>query len=229
VRPRVVLHMSASLDGRTVGFEVDMGLHYGVAAAIGADAHLAGSGTLLAGGAGDEGWGAGAEGAQGEEGEGAPGGGADERPLPLLVVPDSRGRVRGWAGLLAAGFWRGGVALVSRATPSSYGDLCRRAGVDVVEAGSDRVDLRLALEILAERHGVRVVHCDGGGTLNGALLRAGLVDEVSVLVAPVLAGGPAAPTLFEDPAGRGNPVALSLLGVEALPGGVVHARYAVGR
>ena len=225
MRPRVVVHMTQSLDGRTTGFEVDMALHYGAAAAIGADAHLAGSGTLLAAGAGDEGWGTG-----GDVGDGASegdSGGVTEDKRGLLVVPDSRGRVRGWAGLLGAGFWRSGVALVSRATPPSYGELCRRLGVDVIEAGDDRVDLGRALEILGERHGVRVVHCDGGGTLNGALLRAGLVDEVSMLIAPLLAGGPAAPTLFEDPLGRGNPIVLRTIGVETLAGGVLHARYRV--
>jgi 2,5-diamino-6-(ribosylamino)-4(3H)-pyrimidinone 5'-phosphate reductase len=41
------------------------------------------------------------------------------------------------------------------------------------------------------------VRVDSGGALNGALLRAGLVDEVSLLVHPVLAGD--APRWYGSP------------------------------
>lgn len=50
------------------------------------------------------------------------------------------------------------------------------------------VDLAAALKSLHEL-GARVVVCEGGPTLNGALLDAGLVDEVCVTIAPALAGG----------------------------------------
>ena len=51
-----------------------------------------------------------------------------------------------------------------------------------------QVDLAAALQHLAGRYGVREVQTDAGGTLNGVLVRAGLVDELSVVVAPQLAG-----------------------------------------
>lgn len=57
-----------------------------------------------------------------------------------------------------------------------------REGIDAIVTGEERVDLRAALEELADRYGVRTVRMDSGGTLNAALLRAGLVDELSVLV-----------------------------------------------
>lgn len=46
-----------------------------------------------------------------------------------------------------------------------------------------------ALRAARERHGVRSVLCEGGPTLNGALLADGVLDELFLTVAPSLAGG----------------------------------------
>jgi riboflavin biosynthesis pyrimidine reductase len=61
---------------------------------------------------------------------------------------------------------------------------------DVVLAGTDRVDLRLALQALAQR-GVRSVLAEGGPTLNGQLAAAGLLDEVCLTMSPLIVGGDA--------------------------------------
>ena len=62
--------------------------------------------------------------------------------------------------------------------------------VDVVRAGTGRVDLGLALERLGDVvEEPRFVQCEGGAHLNGALLDAGCVDEIDLTTAPVLAGG----------------------------------------
>lgn len=62
--------------------------------------------------------------------------------------------------------------------------------VPVVRAGLGSVDLAGALRRLAA-DGVGVVLAEGGPTLNGQLLAAGLVDELCVTVAPVAVGGSA--------------------------------------
>ena len=98
--------------------------------------------------------------------------------------PRQPGRVRCWTWLLAQQYWRAGVALVSRATPREHMAYLESVGVPWIEAGADRVDLPAALEALARAYGVRHVRADCGGTLNGALLRAGLVSTVSVLIQP---------------------------------------------
>jgi riboflavin biosynthesis pyrimidine reductase len=68
----------------------------------------------------------------------------------------------------------------------------RRAGevADVLLAGDDAVDLRLALHLLADR-GACSVLAEGGPTLNGALASAGLLDEVCVTLSPALVGADA--------------------------------------
>lgn len=58
----------------------------------------------------------------------------------------------------------------------------------VVVAGDDEVDLAGALEQLGAEHGLDHLVCEGGPTLNGGLLRTGLVDELCMTVAPLLTG-----------------------------------------
>jgi riboflavin biosynthesis pyrimidine reductase len=61
---------------------------------------------------------------------------------------------------------------------------------DVVVAGDEDVDMRAALDALADR-GLRHVECEGGPHLLGWLVAAGLLDELCLTLAPVIAGGTA--------------------------------------
>jgi riboflavin biosynthesis pyrimidine reductase len=99
----------------------------------------------------------------------------------------------------------------------------------VVGAGGD-IDLAAMLETLSTAFGIRRLLLEGGARINGALLAAGLVDELSVLVAPALDAKPDAPAIVDAGAsGLAGYVALSLVSAETLDGGTVHLRYAVGR
>jgi riboflavin biosynthesis pyrimidine reductase len=60
---------------------------------------------------------------------------------------------------------------------------------DVVIAGDERVAPALALQALAEA-GHEVVLCEGGPSLLGELLAAGVVDELCLTLAPVVGGDP---------------------------------------
>ena len=61
---------------------------------------------------------------------------------------------------------------------------------DVLIVGDDLVDLTAALGELGKR-GAHTVLAEGGPTLNGELARAGLLDELCVTLAPLLASGDA--------------------------------------
>ena len=63
-------------------------------------------------------------------------------------------------------------------------------GIDVLRAGSHTVDLHAAVARLGDIvPGVRFASAEGGPQLNGALLAAGLIDEVNLTIAPTLVGG----------------------------------------
>jgi diaminohydroxyphosphoribosylaminopyrimidine deaminase/5-amino-6-(5-phosphoribosylamino)uracil reductase len=61
-------------------------------------------------------------------------------------------------------------------------------------AADHRVELGAALKTLAQE-GLSEIFVEGGGKLAAALLRQGLIDEVSWFVAPVLLGGDGWPAL----------------------------------
>jgi 2,5-diamino-6-(ribosylamino)-4(3H)-pyrimidinone 5'-phosphate reductase len=174
---KVIIHNAVSIDGRLTGFEADLATYYRLAGTWHEDATLCGSGTILAS----------PEGSRRERA------GSSWTPTtgdtrPLLAVADSRGRVRCWQMLRRAGLWRDVVALCSKKTPRSARDYLCAGRVDCIVAGSGRVDLRRALAALEAEYGVRTVRSDSGGTLNAALLDAGVVNEVSLLVHPVIVG-----------------------------------------
>jgi 2,5-diamino-6-(ribosylamino)-4(3H)-pyrimidinone 5'-phosphate reductase len=133
----------------------------------------------------------------------APEGPGPDPDGPLLAVVDSRSRVTAWDRLRAAGHWRDAVP-VRGASPDS------------------RVDLRGALEEFA-RQGAPTVRVDSGGALTGALLDAGLVDEISLLVHPCLAG----PGQRHWTGGAAAGPALELLHEERLAPGLVWLRHRV--
>jgi riboflavin biosynthesis pyrimidine reductase len=62
------------------------------------------------------------------------------------------------------------------------------AGAEVVVAGDERVDLAAVLAEL-DRRGLRRVCCEGGPALFGGLVEAGLLDELCLSLAPLLAVG----------------------------------------
>ena len=67
--------------------------------------------------------------------------------------------------------------------------------------GETEIDFPRALRWVREKWHVKRLLCEGGGELNDALFRAGLVNELHLTVSPIIFGGRTAPTLAE---GRGD-------------------------
>lgn len=112
------------------------------------------------------------------------------RPVPpALVVVSASGRVPDG---VAASAWGSGDGLLVTCEAAGADRLAgarRVLGADaVLVAGDAQVDLRRALDLLAER-GLRHVLCEGGPTLLSAALREGVVDEFALSIAPTVVGG----------------------------------------
>src|SRR5205823_7185194 len=104
-------------------------------------------------------------------------------------------------------------------TPSEATLPAQAAAVEYVRASRDgSLDLAQALEVLRERFGVRTLLCEGGPHLNSHLLLAGVVDELFLSLAPMLAGDPpAAPDEPGVPAVPGAPGAVAQSGGARAP------------
>lgn len=121
---------------------------------------------------------------------------------PLRVVLDSTWRLPPSSRLLQG---HGAVLVVGASDPRLAPPALAASGATLlhVPASDGRVDLASLLRHLAAR-GVNELHVEAGAVLNGALLRAGLVDELLFYMAPRLVGPgrpmavwPALPTLAD--------------------------------
>lgn len=182
-RPYVTLNMVATLDGRAtlhgrsgpISDPADRALFHGLRSVV--DAVMAGAGTVRA-----------------------------ERYGPIVPDPDRR-RLRSERGLceqplacvvsasLALSPELGllddpdsTVAIVT-ASRQSLPETAARIEYVRTRCEDGSLDLSVALTELHDRLHVRTLLCEGGPHLNGALLAAGLVDELFLSISPLLAGG----------------------------------------
>jgi riboflavin biosynthesis pyrimidine reductase len=121
------------------------------------------------------------------------------------------------------------VAVLTQRVSDAHLAGLRRDGVSYIFAGEEEVDLGLALEVLNRELGIERLLLEGGGGSNGAFLRAGLIDEISLAVCPAVDGAKGAPSVFdssEEDAGVAPPIrSMILASCEVLEGGAVWLRY----
>jgi 2,5-diamino-6-(ribosylamino)-4(3H)-pyrimidinone 5'-phosphate reductase len=128
-------------------------------------------------------------------------------------MADSRGKLKGCLHVYRqSGYGKDVIVLVSESTPQDYLDYLKERNYDYIVAGSDHVNLRMALMELNRRYGFDTVATDTGGVLAAALLEENLVDEVQLLVCPEIVGEKAV-NLFRAVKG---PVRLEFVGCEAI-------------
>ncbi len=181
-RPWVRIKTAMSLDGRTAMASGESQWITGKAARADgqrwrarADAVLTGSGTVLAD-----------DPALNVRLSAESLGVAGEVCQPLRVVLDSRWRTPPTARLLAA---PGSVLIFGGAEEGRRRAALAAAGaqVETVPATPAGLDLRAVLAALAERE-INEIHVEAGATLSGALIAAGLADELLLYLAPALLG-----------------------------------------
>ncbi|WP_160911492.1 RibD family protein [Halobacillus litoralis] len=107
------------------------------------------------------------------------------------IVFDGRGRID-W-------YQTEGLLVVTREDVSEkYIQQLEEKGITYISAGSGaHIDLPLALHKLYEL-GYRRLGLAGGGVINGAFLRQGLIDEISLVMAPLAIGGTTTPSIFDS-------------------------------
>lgn len=148
-----------------------------------------------------------------------------------FTVADSRGRVRWAYKEYPDEEWKGWhlLVLVSNSTPAEYLAYLQRENIPYLVAGKKQIDLALALKKLKSKLKVNCVISTSPGKLGGALVRAGLVDEIDIEFFPAIIGGFETPSLFESPNLKSNewPTQLKLVSVQTQTDGRVWLRYHV--
>jgi len=121
------------------------------------------------------------------------------------------------------------VAVLTEQVADAHLAGLREDGVSYIFAGEQDLDLVLALEILKRELGVKRLLVECGGSANGSFLRAGLIDEISLVICPAVDGAKGAPSVFdssnEDGATPAPVRSMTLESTEVLEGGAVWLRY----
>ena len=140
-----------------------------------------------------------------------------------VVSVDTRGRLR-WPAPEIDGIPL--VCIVSEQAPREYLEMLRNEEISYICVGRDAIDLTAAMEILRMEFGVERMAVLGGGNINGGFLAAGLIDEMSLLLAPGIDGRKGQTALFDGIADMERmPVRLSLESVERVGDDTLWIRY----
>lgn len=222
-RPYVICHMIPSVDGRIVTGDWKLpraayGQYDRTAAAFGADAWLVGRVSMQPYSS--------APARSGRSNGSVPPGDhiAPHDARKFAVVLDTSAKLQFKGGKIDREHV---ISLVSAAAPAPRLAALRRQGSSYLRCKPGRTGMVSALRRLRAGFGIRKLLLEGGGRINGTMLEYGLIDELSVLIAPSTDGRPGRPTLFDSGEGKAGVRALKLISNKTLPGSVVWLRYKV--
>jgi diaminohydroxyphosphoribosylaminopyrimidine deaminase/5-amino-6-(5-phosphoribosylamino)uracil reductase len=118
---------------------------------------------------------------------------------PLRIVVDSQARCSAESKVFEVSENEKTLLAVTEKAPADKIESLRSAGVDVVVLPEDkngRVNLKDLMKELGNRK-IDSILLEGGGTLNFSALNAGIVDRVTMFVAPKIVGGKTSKTPVE--------------------------------
>jgi riboflavin biosynthesis pyrimidine reductase len=121
------------------------------------------------------------------------------------------------------------VAVLTEQVSDAHLAGLRSEGISYFFAGKRQIDLPQAFAFLYQELGIKRLLVEGGGGANGACLRAGLIDEISLVIYPTVDGATGAPSVFDSSAREADvraPVSeMALESSQVLDGGAVWLRY----
>jgi riboflavin biosynthesis pyrimidine reductase len=118
------------------------------------------------------------------------------------------------------------VAVLTEAVADDYLAYLRSIEVSYFFGGATEIDLAYVLQTLADELGTRRLIVEGGPHVSGSFVNAGLVDEISVVILPLVDGRGDHPASFEVAREAWTkPTYLTLASAEVQDGGGVWLRY----
>lgn len=144
----------------------------------------------------------------------------------LSIVMDPRGKIFYSKDTLSE---KNIITILGESVSDEYLSHLRGLGISYLFAGPDGSDLVKAMDILGNDFSIRTILLQGGGIINGTFLKAGLVDELSLMIYPGVDGLSGVAAVFECAGEEGDlPAkgqALEFLSMEQRAHGVVWLRY----
>jgi riboflavin biosynthesis pyrimidine reductase len=121
------------------------------------------------------------------------------------------------------------IEILTEQASNAYKDFLRRKQISYIIAGKDTVNYEIMLDKLYTLFNIKRLMIGGGGTINWSFVQSGLVDEVSVILAPIANADPNGHRFFaaKEPYSTSRATAFQLKSVEELEQGTLWIRYTV--
>lgn len=116
------------------------------------------------------------------------------------------------------------LVITSEECPKEYLEMLTKQHISWIATGKSAIDLRRAMEILYKEFKVERLSVTGGGHINGAFLKEGLIDEVSMMWCPGIDGRKGMAAVFDGLDADTPPAKLHLISVEKM-GETIWAKY----
>ena len=121
------------------------------------------------------------------------------------------------------------ITILSEQVSDEYLQHLHNHNISYLFAGSDGQNLALAVDKLHIEFGIKHLLLEGGGIINGAFLKAGLISDLSLMIYPGIDGLKGSPTIF-DYIGSKNEIpssgqTLEYISTEILQDGIVWINY----
>lgn len=119
------------------------------------------------------------------------------------------------------------IEVLTEEISEDYLAYLRKFDISYIFAGKEQLDPGLLLCKLKQKFSIERMMIAGGGTINWTLLQAGMIDELSLVIAPVADGSNTAVSIFErsDFLPGGRPVGFTLKEIKQIEGGSLWLRY----
>lgn len=121
------------------------------------------------------------------------------------------------------------LVITDEKCPKEYLDYLTENGISWISTGRDGIDFPRAVELLAGKFGVKRLGIVGGGHINGAFLKAGLLDEVSLMIGGGIDGRKGMTAVFDGITDMDFPTTLLTLNDVERMGNTVWLKYSVCR
>jgi 2,5-diamino-6-(ribosylamino)-4(3H)-pyrimidinone 5'-phosphate reductase len=112
---------------------------------------------------------------------------------PIRVIPTSKGDISPDANVLSPDAPT--IIAVSKSASHETCNELAQKGAIIEVCGEKSVDLPYLMKILYNKHGVHNLMIEGGSTLNGQMFQNDLIDELTLIHLPFIAGGEDTPSL----------------------------------
>lgn len=119
------------------------------------------------------------------------------------------------------------LIITSEQATKEYLDYLNKRHISWIATGEEHIDLKKAMEILADEFNVERLSVVGGGHINGGMLAANLIDEISLVIGPGVDGREGETSVFDGMKKSNKPISLKLKDVQKYDDGTIWLRYLI--